>query len=288
MRTVYALLLLITMLIWAGSFVFIKIGLNELEPYNLAFYRFLLASPVLILLTYFRGKLKLIDARDLPAIIVLALTGVTLLYAIQFLALTYTTATNASILINTAVIFVAIISFIYYGENFSKLKSIGVVLSFIGVIIIVSKGSIEFFSSRTFFGDVLMIFDGFLWAIYTVLGKKLLKKYHPETLTAYAFLFGSILLIPFALYEGLANPLTFSIATLVSILYLSILCSVFAYVVWYTALSKMDATKVSVYIYMIPLFTAIIAYFVLDEAIDIYTAIGGAVTIIGVYLTERY
>jgi len=133
MQTIYASLLLITMLIWAGSFIFIKIGLKELGPYNLAFYRFLLASPALILLTYFRDKLKSVDTRDLPAIIILALTGVTLLYAIQFLALVYTTATNASILINTAVIFVAVISFLYYNEKFTKLKSFGVILSFIGV-----------------------------------------------------------------------------------------------------------------------------------------------------------
>ena len=124
MRAVCSLLLLVTMLIWAGSFIFIKIGLKELGPYNLAFYRFLLASPALILLTHFRGKLKPIDTRDLPAIIVLALTGVTLLYVVQFLALIYTTATNASILINTAVIFVAILSFLYYDEEFTKLKSL--------------------------------------------------------------------------------------------------------------------------------------------------------------------
>ena len=57
---------------------------------------------------------------------------------------------------------------------------------------------------------------------------------------------------------------------------------------WYTALSKMEATKVAVYIYVIPLFTAVMAYFVLKEIVDIYTAIGGFVTIVGVYLTERY
>ncbi len=139
MQTLHALLLLVTMVVRAGSFTFIKIGLRELGPYNLAFYRFILASTVLVLLTYFRGKLKPIDRRDIPLIVILALTGVRVLYVVQFLALTYTTATNASILINAAVIFVASISFLY-GERFTKTKAIGVVLSFIGVIMIVSKG----------------------------------------------------------------------------------------------------------------------------------------------------
>ncbi len=58
-----------------------------------------------------------------------------------------------------------------------------------------------------------MIFDGSSWAVYTILGKKLLEKNNPVSLTVYAFLFGSILLIPFAFYEGLANPLSFDSVT---------------------------------------------------------------------------
>lgn len=276
------------MLIWAGSFIFIKIGLQEIKPYNLAFYRFLIASPVLIIVVYLRGKLQPVNVMDFLKIIILALTGVTLLYAAQFVALLYTTAINSSILINTSVIFIALMS-LFLGEKFTKLKTFGVLLSFLGVIMIVSKGySFEFFSSRTFVGDMLMIFDGFLWAIYTILGKSLLEKYSPEVLTTYAFAIGSILLFPFALYEGIANPFLLSQTSLISLLYLSLLCSVIAYVIWYSALTAMEATKVAVFVYIIPLFTAIMAFLVLNENIGIFTAIGGFLTMIGVYMAERY
>jgi len=286
-QRVYTLVLLLTMLIWAGSFVFIKICLQEVKPYNLAFYRFAIASPIIIIAVKLRNRLQIVKIEDIPLIIVLAITGVTLLYAVQFVALTYTTATNSSILINTSVIFIALMS-LFLGEEFTKLKAFGVCLSFIGVIFVVSKGKLEFFGSKTFVGDVLMIFDGFLWAVYTVLGKGMLEKYNPESLTAYAFAIGSMLLFPLAIYEGLANPLYLSTTTWISLLYLAVLCSVFAYLVWYSALTVMDATKVSVFIYVIPFFTAVMAYLVLGEDIGIFTVLGGILTILGIYFVEKY
>ncbi len=286
-RKAYIAALVLTMLIWAGSFIFIKVGLREMRPFNLAFYRFLIASPLLLLAVYAKNGVKFFEIKDLPAIIVLALTGVTLLYVVQFVALLYTTATNSSILINTSVAFIAILSFLM-GEKFTKMKTLGLVISFLGVMLIVSKGRLSFFSSKTFLGDSLMIFDGFLWAIYTILGKKFLEKYSPEMLTAYVFALGAALLFPFAYYEGLANPATFSTTLWISLLYLSILCSVFAYLVWYSALNVMDATKVAVFVYAVPLFTAIMAVTFLGENIDSFTVIGGLLTMFGVYLVERY
>ncbi len=286
-RRAYIAALVLTMLIWAGSFIFIKVGLREMKPFNLAFYRFLIASPILLLAVYAKNGIKAFELRDLPAMLILALTGVTLLYIVQFVALLYTTATNSSILINTSVVFIAILSFLM-GEKFTRFKVTGLIISFLGVMLIISKGKLSFFSSKTFLGDSLMILDGFLWAIYTILGKKFLEKYNPETLTAYVFALGAILLFPFAYYEGLADPTTFSSTLWISLLYLSLLCSVFAYLVWYSALNIMDATKVAVFVYAVPLFTAIMAVTFLGEIIDSFTVIGGFLTMLGVYLVEKY
>lgn len=287
-KKVYIIGLLFTMLFWAGSFIAVKIGLKQIGPYNLAFYRFIIASPILLTLVYLKGNLKVLDFNDLPRIFVLALTGVTLLYAVQFLAMVYTTATNSSILINTSVLFIATIS-VYLGERFSKLKASGIVLSFFGIIMIVSRGyDFHFFSSSTIIGDLLMILDGFMWAIYTIVGKTLLNKYRPEVLTAYAFVVGAVLLLPFAMLEGIADPFSFNLDTWASIMFLSIFCSVIAYVIWYAALTKMETTRVAVFVYIVPLFTAIMAFSILDEYIGYFTVIGGFLTMIGLYITERF
>jgi len=275
------------MLIWAGSFIFIKIGLQEIRPFNLAFYRFLIASPLFVFI-FLKGNFKRPERSEYGKIIVLALTGATLLYAVQFVALLYTTATNSSILINTCVIFIALMS-LFMGERLTRLKILGIIISFIGVVMIVSNGySFSFFTSDTLIGDLLMLFDGFLWAVYTIIGKSLLEKYSSDVLTAYAFIAGSFLLLPFAIYEGIVNPFTFSLLTWISLLYLALLCSVVAYVIWYSALKTMETTRVAVFVYIVPLFTAVMAYFVLNEKIGVFTAIGGFLTMLGVYITEKY
>ncbi|HEB37218.1 MAG TPA: DMT family transporter [Thermoplasmatales archaeon] len=273
------------MVIWAGSFVFIKIGLKELTPFNLALYRFLLASPIIFLYVFIKGKFKFPEKVDLPNVILLSLSGITLLYAFQFFALKLTTATNASILINSATLFVVIFA-ILTGERVTLLRALGIIIAFIGITLVISRGDLEIFTSRTIYGDLLLIVDGILWAVYTVIGKKLLNKYDPENLTTNVFILGTIFLIPFALWEGLQSPINLSVTAISSIVYLSILCSVFGYIVWYHVLEKRESSVVAAYIYLIPLFTAIMAHYVLHEEITILTAVGGALTITGLLFAE--
>lgn len=276
----YHLLLLVS-LIWAASFIAIKIALNYIDPYNLAFYRFLIATP--IMLAIFRPSFRF-NFKDFLGMIVLALSGVTLLYVIQFSALELTTATKASILINTSVMFTALLSYTFLKEEMNLKKVFGIFIAFFGVFLVVSNAQLNFTPN---WGDILMVIDGLLWAVYTVLGKAMLNRFKAEHLTSYAFAFGTILLIPFALYEGLANPLTFPLPLTISILYLSILCSVFSYLIWYKALNVLQATNVAFFTYLIPLFTAILAYFIIGEEVTIFTALGGALIILGMYFVER-
>ncbi|NOY10698.1 MAG: DMT family transporter [Archaeoglobi archaeon] len=282
----HVLTLLGTAIVWAASFIFVKISLGEIGPFNLALYRFLIAAPVLYVILKLSGKIVPVSRRDLPGLVFLALTGVTLLYAVQFLALVYTTATNSSILINTSAIFVSVLSFTV-GEKLTGRKFVALILAFSGVVLTASKGNLDFLHAETLKGDLLMIFDGFLWALYTLAGKRLLERYNPETLTVYAFAIGAVLLLPFAHAEGLANPTTFSTMTWISIMFLAIFCSVFGYVAWYSALSAMEATKVAVFVYLIPLFTAMMAYFTLGEDIGPFTVLGGILIVLGVYLVKR-
>jgi len=282
MSGIYAVALALTMLIWAGSFIAIKVALEELNPFNLAFYRFLIATPVMLIVC----RLNELNRCDIPVMVILGLTGVTLLYAVQFVALELTSATNASILINTSAIFIAVMSYILLKERFTPIKAAGIVVAFAGAALIIA-GSFNASFSGSAIGDALMVFDGFLWAVYTILGKRMLEKYSPESLTAYAFAFGTALLFPLASLEGLENPALVSLPTAASLLYLAILCSVLAYVVWYKALAKMSATEVAVFVYLVPLFTAIMAFLLLGERITLFTVVGGIMTMAGVYMVEQ-
>ena len=279
-------LLLLLMVIWAGSFPFIKFGLRELDPINLVFWRFLIATPPLFIYTLIKHGKKMVDfkLKEWVILLFLALSGVSLLYIVQFMALKHTTAINGSILINVSAIFIALMSYLLLKEKINARKFMGVAIGFAGIVIVISNGQIQFFNSSTFFGDILMVIDGFIWACYTIAGKNIIERKNVEIVTSWAFMFGILTLIPFLIFQFRIPTQTI---TWISILYMGLLCSVFGYLLWYFALERETATNVAIYIYLIPIFTVIIAYYTLNETITILKAIGGALTIVGVYLVEK-
>lgn len=140
-------MLLSVVVIWAGSFIFIKVGLREIPPITLALIRFAVAFPVLAVVSLSGKDGKKVDIawrRDFYSFTVLALTGVTLLYIFQFYSLQFTTAAAGAIIINTTVIFMALLSAAFLGETLNKKKVSGILLAFLGVFIVMSQESSAF------------------------------------------------------------------------------------------------------------------------------------------------
>ncbi|MCD6473865.1 MAG: DMT family transporter [Thermoplasmata archaeon] len=281
MQKEHAILVSIVALIWGGSFIAVKIGVEDISPIILAFFRFAIASPLMFFIMALRKKIVKISPADIPMLLVLSLTGVTLLYILQFTGIKYTSATNSALLINTNVLFIAIFSWIFLKEEFSYRKIMGVLLSFIGVVFVISKGS--FSISPSIKGDILILLSALCWAIYSIVGKKLLEKYDSLSLTTYTFIIGTFLFIPFIYHDVWSVKI--STEGWAVILYLAILCSVFAYVAWYYALEKAEATEVAIFLNLIPLFAMLLAHLVLKERITILTLIGASFIIYGIYIT---
>ena len=281
MQKEHAILVSIVALIWGGSFIAVKIGVDNIPPVTLAFFRFAVASPLMLLILAGKRKLIRVSPNEIPWLIVLALTGVTLLYILQFTGIKYTSATNSALLINTNVLFIAIFSWIFLKEAFTYRKLAGVLLAFTGAIFVISKGSLSI--SPSIKGDILILLSAICWAVYSIVGKKLLDKYDSLSLTTYAFIIGTFLFIPFV-YNDLWG-IKITVKEWAVILYLALLCSVFAYVAWYYALEKADATEVAIFLNLIPLFAMFLAHLVLKEKITIFTLIGAFFILYGIYIT---
>jgi len=277
---------------WAASFIFIKVGLAEIPPITLAFIRFTVAFPVMVLITLLTGSNrgeKFRFKEDFVSFSILALTGVTLLYMFQFYSLRYTTASTGSILINTTVIFMAILSAAFLKEKLNASKIAGILVAFFGLFIIVSNLRLDIFNlnPQELLGDGLMIASAIIWAIYSIYSKKILQSHSPIIATTIVFGLGALYLAPFTLVEF--PSLTVMRVTwlgCISILYLALVCSSFAYVAWNRALSKVETVKAGMFLYLIPIITTILSHFFLGEEIGIATVVGGAFILIGVYLTE--
>ena len=284
-----AFLLAFVSLVWAGSFVAVKITVEEISPVDLGFLRFLVATPFMILILLLSKRKIQLSLKKIFNLSILGLTGVTLLYVFQFIGIEYTTASTSAVLINTNVVFIVIISAALLKENFSLKKLVGITLSFLGVIIVVFAQMTNeriVFSNIFLIGCLLIVLSALCWAIYSIVGKSLLDEYDPFTVTTYAFVLGTIFFLPLVLPDITNVIQTISVNGWMVILYLALICSVFGYVAWYYALSKSEAGKAAVFLNLIPLFTIVISFFT-GEKPTLLFLIGAILIIYGVYLTQK-
>ncbi len=288
----YFIACLFIILIWAGSFIFIRMGLKDFPPITLAFLRFAAASIFLLFFHLFNKdeKERKLDLRakflDLN---ILALTGVSLLYIFQFYSLKFISATVGSIIINSTTIFMALLSALFLNEKLNKKKVLGILIAFIGVSTFVSNGWKNInFSSNQFLGGGLMLGAALCWAIYSIIIKKVLRSNSNLTITLTTFLLGTIHLFPtaFILEKPIEAIFKASKIGWFSVFYLAFLSSALAYFLWNKILIKSEVAKIGAILYIIPIPTMIFEYFLLNEAITKTTLIGAALVIAGVYLTE--
>jgi drug/metabolite transporter (DMT)-like permease len=288
-RVFYSLLLALVSLTWAGSFIVVRLSYQEVSPLYLGFFRFVVATPIMVLIVFLRKKAFFLPKKELPSLIVLGLTGVTLIYIFQFYGVAFTTAGTASSLINTNVLFIAIFSAIFLKEPFPWNKKIGVLLSFTGVFFVVFgqlNNETIMVDSLFLFGCVLILCSALCWAVYTIVGKHLLETYDTIQITSHAFIIGLICYLPFVLPNLQENLQTVGTLGLIAILYLGIFCSVFAYIAWYYVLSKQQAARSAVFLTLIPLFTITLSFFIGEVPTSLFF-LGAVFIMTGVYLTQR-
>ncbi|MCK5458569.1 MAG: EamA family transporter [Thermoplasmatales archaeon] len=288
-KLLVSFVLVLVSLVWAGSFIVVQIVTEEIDPVSLGFLRFLIATPIMFLILLTRGKGISIPRKELPSLSILGLTGVTLLYLFQFIGIDITNASTAAVLINTNVIFIAILSALFLKETFGRKKISGVSLSFLGVIVIIFfNAPKETFLLENIFllGCILILLSAFCWAIYSIVGKRLLKTYDMFTVTAYAFALGSLFYLPFVISDIVTTLQTVTIGAWLAVLYLALVCTVFGYIGWYYALKKTEASKAAVFLNLIPLFTIIMSFFI-GESITVFFLLGAILIIYGVYLTQK-
>ena len=131
-----------------------------------------------------------------------------------------------------------------------------------------------------------MLVSALCWAIYSIVGKSLLQTYDEFTIITYSFLIGTLFYIPLVFPTVLPTIQTMSLAAWTGVLYLAVICSLFAYVGWYYALKRIEATKAAVFLNLIPLFTMIMAVS-LGEQLTWWFIIGAILIISGVYVTQQ-
>jgi len=283
-KLIYPLIIL-GQLIAGGTFPIAKLALQYFEPFTLAVTRFVIASVAMFAIVKFSGRLRKIERVDWGKFVWLGLLAVPLNQLLFLYGLKFTTPGRSALYYGATPAFVFMMAIWYLKERVTIAKVAGIVISFLGVALILRAGR---FDADILFGDILVILAVIAWAGYTIFGKPLIAKYGPMTTTAYALLIGTALYLPF----GLIYAVKFDYAAVpaagwLSLLYIAIITSVIAYSIWFWALGRMEASKLSIFQNLQPIIATILSVLFFGEILGWEFYVGGAMVITGVIVTQR-
>ncbi len=283
---------LLAIIFWGFSFIAIKVALREVHPFTLLTLRFGIGGFLLLLvqLQEDRRFLKAFSIKDWVSVIFLAIVGISGHTLLQAYGLLYTSAINTGWIIAIMPMLITIAARLILGERIMVRRMIGIVIGFLGVFLVISKGvfSISIFRLDSTFGDILVLVSAITWTAFTVGGRGFLSRFSPLAAITPIMIVGCLTALPFTwLEQEWGTIFRLSLAAWTGILFLGVLCSGLAYLFWYSALEKKDSSIVGTYLYLEPLVTLIGAHFLLDEEIRWITLVGGGMILLGVYQTTR-
>ncbi len=286
LRTI--LLALLVMLLWGSSFVLTKIALAELGPLTIAFYRWLIATLAFAVILPLQRHAPIVQRalrQDFLPFALLGLVGISAFYTFQNLALRYTTAVNVGLLINFCTVFIAVLSVLWLGERLGRMAIMGIVLSFTGATLVGLPNSSFTLKGGRLLGDGLTLLAALCAAIYTVYGKWIVARYPPAVVTGLAAAFGTLFLLPGAAWEGLVLPRSATVWG--AVLTLGLGSGALANFWWWRILEHMEAARAGTFILVIPVVSTLLAVAILREPVPPAAAVGGALVLLGVYLTQQ-
>jgi len=286
----FVIMMLIAIIVWAFAFPFIRIGLDELSFVNLTIMRFFIVCCILLVLLVIQSKkFSKLHKKDIIPIFILGFFGVIVYHLGLNYGELYVSPGSASLIIATIPIQILILAAIFLKEKITYLKLSGIILALIGVLIISIWGTKDAKLEIKYITAAIAIFIAATsGAFYTIAGKKLLNRYSGLSLTVYAMLLGSIGLLPLTINSSLISQVSnLSLKGWFALIFLGIFSTVIGYVIWYIALEKKTASEISIYLYLIPVLSTIISFFLLNEEITYMFILGGFLVIFGLVIVNR-
>ncbi len=282
--------LIFTMFCWATTTIVVRYTAGDVPPFGLAFWRNFVA--MVLILPFAIGALR----RQWPLVrahlCLLALLSALLWVggnALLFLSLQYTIAINAAVINSVEPVFIIVAAAVLFQERISLLQGAGVALSLLGVLVLLSKGSMGTLLNLDFnLGDLIVTCAYIFWSLYAVLLRKLPRGLDSRAMLFVIVAFGVIFLAPIYLLETLFKaPVPLTAVSVGAILGLGIFSCAIAMFLWNYAIASMGAIRAGQFLHLIPAFTAILAITLLGEAMGPHHFAGIALITAGIALTTR-
>lgn len=281
--------LLLATLFWAGNALVGKYSAGTIPPMALSLGRWSLALLILLpiagrQLWQYRDVIK----QNFAQLSLLALLSITCYNSFLYLAVQSTSAINITLITTAMPIAAIFFTFWLLGDSPRRTQIYGVTLSIAGLLLIISEAKWQRFTALEFHqGDLIMTLASISWALYSTLLKKFSPPIPAKPLLLVLILLGTPIIVPFYYWESLYQPYQFSTGDSWIFVYVAILPSILAYLFWNNGVKVLGATIPTLFSYLIPIFTILLAIPLLGEQLFLFHAIGGLLTFAGLYLSTR-
>ena len=286
------LLLLITVFFWAINLIVIKnvIG-GALPPIAFTALRFALAAIILLpLLRTLTPAERAVSSGDRWKIIGLGFLGNSLYQIFFIIGLTYTSPTNAALILATPPIFIALIGAVFKLEKLTWLAWLGIFMSFGGIALVIlgnAPAEAPDSAAHSLFGDFMTLGAAIMWALYTLLAAPVLKRHAPLKMTALSVSAGAVPLLVIATPAFLSTDWSsVSPAVWLGVLYCGGIAIAVGYILWNRGVQQVGAARTAVYSNLTPVLVALMAWLVRGDAVTVYHVVGAVIILTGITLTR--
>ena len=278
--------IVLAMIFWSFSFIWTRVAIQSFHPMTLITLRLILASALLFVAMKLGGKFQKLRRQDFKWFILLAFFAPFLYYVGETFGLTMVESTLAAVIITTIPLFAPVLAFIVLGERINWATIVGILISLVGVFFVIYEPNGGFKANP--WGVALMFMAVFSAICYATILKKIPSYYNNMSVIFYQSLLGLICFIPTFLLTDLSTiqTLTVSSESLCALLMLAVFASVVAFVLFAGVVREIGVARTNVFVNLIPVFTAILAWFILNERLTFYKWAGILVVVSGLFLSQ--
>lgn len=275
--------LTMAMMLWGSSFIALKYAFEIYHPMQVIFLRMFSASLCFLIIL---PKLSTLDYRqgDWKFMLLMSACEPCLYFILEAEALQHTSASQAGMIVAMAPLMVAVVAFVFIGERVNKQTLLGFMVAIIGAIWLSLSGEKSSHAPNPLLGNALELGAMVCAAFYSVALKHLSSRYSAVFLTALQAFVGTIFFFPFAAYTDLPTQIHWQ--GMGAILYLGVFVTLGAYLSYNYAITRVAVSQAAAYINLIPVFTLVFAYLLLDDALNPSQLVASGVIMAGVVISQ--
>lgn len=284
------LLLVLTILFWAGNFNLARAIHADVPPLGLSFWRWAVAALILLPFAWGSMRAALPLAREhWRLVLALAVLGIAGFNSLVYVGLQTTTATNGVLLQSVTPITMILLAGLVLHEKSTLAQWAGIGVSLVGVLVIITKADWQVLQQLAFNrGDMWIVLATLDWSLYTVLLRKLPQGLRGTPILGFSITLGALAILPLYVYESVTfQTMPVTAVSVASIAYVAVFPSLLSYMFWNHATQKLGVNRTGQFSHLMPVFGILLATLLLGEHLQLYHALGMLLVAAGLVLTNK-